>query len=302
MGTIIRAASATAPQAVHTSDIRLAAEAAQDCLTQAGLAPQAVGVLVNVGVYRENNAIEPAMAALVQKEVGISLDYTLDRAPGLSFDLMNGACGILNAVQVAQALLGSGSTERVLVTAADVHPGGNTRLDPDYPYADLGAALLLERCADGASGFGPVRAYSARGAVKPTGYVSLAGATGQERGQITVRHEEGWAERLLDLAADSVAGYVQEQGLAPDRTLLVCNRPAPGFPEELARRLGLDAAAVVAPDVPDPEGGEPHTAAPVLSYLQAVRDGLPDGYDELLFVAAGAGPTVTCVRYRPQDR
>ncbi|MFJ7996719.1 hypothetical protein ACIQ7D_06090 [Streptomyces sp. NPDC096310] len=302
MGTIIRAASATEPQAVRTSDIRLAAEAAQECLNEAGLAPQAVGVLVNVGVYRENNALEPAMAALVQKEVGISLDYTIDRSPGLSFDLMNGACGVLNAVQVAQALLGSGSTERVLVTAADVHPAGNSRLDPGYPYADLGAALLLERCADGTSGFGPVRAYSARGSAGTTGYVSLADGTGEERGQITVHREEGWAERLLDLAADSVAGYVREEGLALDRTLLVANRPAPGFPEELARRLGVDPAAVVAPEVADAAAGEPHTAAPVLSYLQAVRDGLPGGYDELLFVTAGAGPSVTCVRYRPQDR
>ncbi|MEU3985786.1 hypothetical protein AB0F77_37960 [Streptomyces sp. NPDC026672] len=304
MSTVITAASTTAPQAARASDtsVRLAAQAAQDCLAQAGLSPHSVGVLVNVGVYRENNVIEPALAAMVQKEVGIGLDYLVDPVAGFSFDLMNGACGVLNAVQVAQALLGSGSTDRVLITAADVHPGGHAGADPGYPYADLGAALLLEHCTDDDSGFGPVRTYSARGTEGTVGYADLSGASGDERRLITVRRDGDWADRLLDLTTDSVLGYLLEEGRAPDRTLLVCNRPTTDFAARLARRLDLDAAAVVASGAPAAQDGEPHTAAPVLSYLQAVRDGLPEGYDQLLFVAAGAGPSVVCASYRPLDR
>lgn len=157
MTTVIKAATTTtAPADEAASAVLLAGRAAQDCLTEAQLSPDTVGVLINVGVYRENNTFEPAIAALVQKEVGMNLDYLAHRVPGaaaFSFDLMNGACGVLNAIQVAQALLSTGSTERVLVTAADVHPGGRAALDADYPYADLGAALLLERSAQAEGGF-----------------------------------------------------------------------------------------------------------------------------------------------------
>ncbi|MFJ4806919.1 beta-ketoacyl-[acyl-carrier-protein] synthase family protein [Streptomyces murinus] len=88
--------------------------------------------------------------------MGINLDYLAAATPvaGFSCDLMNGACGVLNAVQVAQALLVTGSTDRVLITAADVHPGGRAADDPAYPYADLGAALLLERGTEPGTGFG----------------------------------------------------------------------------------------------------------------------------------------------------
>ncbi|MEV7090459.1 hypothetical protein AB0O07_32055 [Streptomyces sp. NPDC093085] len=328
MGMVIRAAAtaspvrASAPDTSYTANapdtsVRLAARAAQGCLDEAGLAHTAVGVLVNVGVYRENNTIEPAMAALVQKELGLGLDYLADPVAGLSFDLMNGACGVLNAVKVAQALIGTSTTERVLITAADVHPGGDAGADPGYPYADLGAALLLERHPDEGPGFGTVRAYSARGTVGAAGSLDLSVPGGGGRSRITVRQEEGWAERLLELTAESVGAYVRDEGLALDRTLLVTNRPVPGFPELLAARLGVAGDGVVAAGAP--ESGEemagggtgvphtagtgvPHTAAPVLGYLAALERRLKPEYEQLLFVSAGAGPSVVCARYLPGER
>lgn len=122
---ITAAATAVPDGSAPASVVDLAGRVARSCLARARVSASSIGVLVNVGVYREHNTFEPAMAALVQKEVGINLDYIADPDPaaGFSFDLMNGACGVLNAVQVGHALLETGSTERVLITAADVHPG-----------------------------------------------------------------------------------------------------------------------------------------------------------------------------------
>ncbi|MBT2406211.1 MULTISPECIES: hypothetical protein [unclassified Streptomyces] len=261
------------------STVTLAGRAARDCLSQAQLSPSAVGVLVNVGVYRESNTFEPALAAMVQKEAGISLDYLADPAAAFSFDLMNGACGVLNAVQVGQALLDTAGTERLLITAADVHPGGDARRDPEYPYADLAGALLLERSADPDAGFGPVKHYTGDG---PTdeGYLDTARMGSDGRSLITVRRAEDHARRMSDLAATAVTDYAHAYGIDLERTLVI----------------GPGASAGVLPA----EAGEPHTAAPVLGYLRAMAAGRPKDCDQLLFVTAGAGPSAACASYRPE--
>ncbi len=311
MATVITTASiATAAADAAASAVLLAGQAARDCLTEARLTPDSVGALINVGVYREHNMFEPAIGAMVQKEAGLNLDYLAQQAPGISsfsFDLMNGACGVLNAVQVAQAILRTGSTERVLITAADVHPGGLAALDDQYPYADLGGALLLERSATGEGGFGAVRVAGSAGAPTAAGYLRTAGMGTAGRTQITVRRDEGFVEHLLDLAARTAVEYATTEGLDLDRTVLISSRPTPDFAGRLAERLGLPQSQVLAPDVP--AGGEtpgtpnshtglPHTAAPILGYLSALRQGLPD---QLLFVAAGTGPSIACASYRPQE-
>ncbi|MFJ4806843.1 hypothetical protein [Streptomyces murinus] len=308
MSIVVTAARTALPLPDETaaSSVRLASRAARDCLTDAGLAPEAVGVLINTGVYRESNTFEPALAALVQREVGINLDYLAAATPvaGFSCDLMNGACGVLNAVQVAQALLVTGSTDRVLITAADVHPGGRAADDPAYPYADLGAALLLERGTEPGTGFGRVSLRGTTdkdGSAGTRGYLETAGMGAEGRGRITVEREPETerVERLVALAADTVSAYARGEGLRLDRTLVVCAPAAPDFADRLAGRLGLNPQSVWAPGAPGTAGGEPLTAAPVVGYLSVLEHGLPADKDQVLLVTAGAGPSVACVSYRP---
>ncbi|MEU5809421.1 hypothetical protein [Streptomyces sp. NPDC047718] len=289
MGIVITAAATAAhtDPATAASVVDLAGRAARSCLDGARVSPSGVGVLVNVGVYREHNTFEPAMSALVQKEVGINLDYLAEPQPaaGFSFDLMNGACGVLSAVQTAQALLATGTTERLLITAADVHPGGDAAADPDYPYADLAGAFLLERAADPDTGFGPVRHYGADRPTDVEGYLDLDTMGAGGRSRITVRRTPGHDTRTGELAAAAVASYAREFGLDLTRTLLI----GPQVP--------LDAA------LPPGMTGEAHTAAPILGYLRALEGGgafRPDDHDGILFVTAGAGPSAACVSYRPQ--
>jgi 3-oxoacyl-[acyl-carrier-protein] synthase-3 len=282
MGMVITAARTAA----HTgsgpaSAVELATRAARACLADAQVAPSSVGLLINVGVYRESNTFEPALAALVQKEVGINLDYIAAPAPaaGFSFDLMNGACGVLNAVQLGQALLATAATDRLLITAADVHPGGDARRDPDYPYADLAGAFLLERGTDPGAGFGPVSVYTGDGPGDTEGYLDTAAMGRSGRSRITVRRRRGHAERRGRFAAACVGAYAREHGIDLARTRVIGPAPGPGA---------------------GPDTGEPHTAAPVLGYLDALTGPRPADCDRLLFVSAGAGPSAVCAAYRPE--
>ncbi|WP_328392947.1 hypothetical protein OHS70_01965 [Streptomyces sp. NBC_00390] len=297
MATVITSA-AVSPAGDAGSAIGYAAAAGSACLQEAGLTPADVDVLINVGVYRDSNICEPSVAALIQKRIGINLDYlhATDRRAAFSFDLMNGACGVLNAVQAGGALLAAGSARRVLVVSADTHPSTDPARagTPEFPYAASGAALLLER-SDDARGFGRVHHRSLPGAHGVNGYLPLYEVGSGGRSNVTVDRDTDVVERMLDLAVDSVRGtlaaeYGADAAEAPaaalDRTLLITSQPSPGFAAGLAKRLGLasDAAVTV-------EGlqGDPHSSALTYAFRQAQDAGRFAGHDRLLFLAVGAG-------------
>ncbi|GAB1692093.1 3-oxoacyl-[acyl-carrier-protein] synthase III C-terminal domain-containing protein [Krasilnikovia sp. M28-CT-15] len=275
-----------------SGSIARASAAATACLEQAGVHPDQVDVLINVGVYRDENMAEPAMSALIQKNVGTNLDYLRSGSPALSFDLMNGACGMLNAVQVAGAFL-AGDAEFALVVSGDTHPSG--RPDPDFGYAHVGAAMLLSRSADAGTGFGPVSTATAPGdAPGVIGYADLGAVGTRGRELIWVRRDPDYAQRLVEFAAAEATRYAAEQGVDLSETLLVASQPTPTFAAELAARLGVPADAVVTVHGVD---GDPHTSALTLAYHQAVEAGRADAYPQALFVAAGAGLSVACSVY-----
>jgi 3-oxoacyl-[acyl-carrier-protein] synthase-3 len=262
------------------------------CLEQAGIHPDQVGLLINVGVYRDENMAEPAMSALIQKNVGINLDYLRSGHAALSFDLMNGACGVLNAIQVAGAFLDTGDAEFALVVSGDAHPSG--RPDPGFGYAAVGAAMLLSH-TDGA-GFGRV-GTAADDSDTPgvAGYIDLDAAGTRGREQIRVERDPDYTDRLVAFAATEAARYAGSEGLDLSETLLVASQPTPTFAADLAQRLGIPAPAVVTVQGVD---GDPHSSALTFAYHQAVGSGQAAAHPQALFVAAGAGLSVACSAYR----
>ncbi|MGW4477903.1 hypothetical protein [Rhodococcus triatomae] len=294
MGVVITATGAVRG-AGNASAVEGAARAARDALTSAGAAPETVGVLVNAGIYRDSNMVEPAMGALIQKAAGIGLEYRADDPRSFSFDLMNGACGVLNAVQVASAILVTGSTGRVLVVSGDTHPAlTGTDATEDFPYATASGALLLE-LAEGPAGFGPVHVELADGPVAVEGFVDTAtmGTTG--RSAMTVIRADDAERRILDAAVTAGARALAD-GVDPLSTVLISSRPTPGFAAALSAKLGVPLVAAGGDDTADV-----HTATIPLDYHRAVAAGLLDDARTVLMVAAGAGPSAAaCLYHLPE--
>ncbi|GGM60060.1 hypothetical protein GCM10012275_34030 [Longimycelium tulufanense] len=304
MGTTIKATAVSADPALNSS-IRHASTAATRCLERAGISTDQVDLLINAGVYRDRNMAEPAMAALIQKEVGINLDYIEHPTPtpGFSFDLMNGACGMLNAVQVADAYLRSGNAEYALVVSGDAHPGNGSARDKDthqFPYAASGAAMLLQRGLDTEAGFGRVRVRVSAGARRGVeGYLPVSTMGTEGRRRITVQQDDDYVDQLVALAAEAVREYVQVENVDLTGTLLVTSRPTPDFAIQLAQRLGVpEESALTATGVE----GDPHSSALTFAYEEAVASGQVRAHEQLLFVAAGAGMTTACALYRPEPQ
>ncbi|MGY6019973.1 3-oxoacyl-ACP synthase III family protein [Streptomyces spinosirectus] len=121
----------------------LAAAAAGRLLDEGGLGPDAVDLLIFASASEDLE--EPATAHVVAAQLGL-------RAP--VFDVQNACNGLLNALEVADALIRAGRYRRVLIAtgergsrlsrlpARDRHE--LALLLPALTLGDMGAALLLE--------------------------------------------------------------------------------------------------------------------------------------------------------------
>lgn len=294
MGVVITA-TGTSSDTDTASIVTHAARATKSAIAAAGIAPSQVGVLINTCVYRDSNTMEPALAALVQKEAEIGLEYAVEDPLTFSFDLMNGACGVLDAVHVASSLLSTGSTEHVMVVSGDTHPSMTGADAPaDFPYATSGAAMLLG-FTDSADGFGRVHTELGDGTNGVRGYVDGDTIGSNGRNLMTIEREDGFEIRLLEIAASTARAALAESTADPQTTLIIASTPTADFPAKLAAELGVTVAES---DLLSEFDRDPHTATATLTYHHAVQQGVLGGYRDILFVTAGAGPSAAAVVYR----
>ena len=142
MGTVIdRVDIAHSRWRDRHSALHLAVTAAKDCLQRAGCDPDELDLVVNAGIYRDRNMGEPALAALIQDDIGANPEDPHPGAHGtFSFDIANGACGVLTALQIVDGFLRAHSIHRALVVASDADPGHG--MSEHFPFSASGAALL----------------------------------------------------------------------------------------------------------------------------------------------------------------
>ncbi|MEV6767848.1 hypothetical protein AB0N05_04370 [Nocardia sp. NPDC051030] len=288
------------------SSIEQAAAAARRAIAEAGTTPEHIDALINTGVYRDSNMVEPAMSALIQQQAGIGLEYRSGDVPCLSFDLMNGATGVLNAIQVSQALLEAPTVQRVLIVSGDAHPSKSPEPQPGFPIKPVGAAMVLERIP-GPKGFGALHISATDGRPEAVGYVRLSDMGVSGRSTIVVDRTTNGVEELLHHAVSAASEAVEIADVAAERIVLICGRPTAEFPALLAQRLGLPADSVCVPAdsvcADDAERStslrlDAHTSALPAAYLAARDSGKLDRADVALFVAAGAGPSAAAIAYR----
>jgi len=115
-----------------------------ECLHDARRDAGAVDLLVNTGIYRDKNLAKPALAALIQEDVGANPeDPHGDEHGTFSFDIANGTCGILTELQIVDGLLRSHTISCALITASDADPGRG--MSKHLPFSPVGQGC----CAGG---------------------------------------------------------------------------------------------------------------------------------------------------------
>ena len=268
------------------SALRLAVHAAGECLRSAKCTADDIDLLVNAGIYRDRNLGEPALAALIQHDIGANPeDPHLGGHGTFSFDVANGTCGVLTALQIVDGFLRSGAVERAMVVASDADPGH--RLSRDFPFSPTGAALLCS-WTETESGLGPVEWVNCPDDAAMNATVGMV----HGRNMLQVEVSPDCDERMAEAASRAAVSCLGQSGLSLDEMGAIVAAPAGGrYQEALAAKLGVAAERITT------AGDErTHTAA-LASALDEVRDKATDGRP-ILFIAAGAGITAGAALYR----
>lgn len=295
MGTIIEA-TASADGGSSAEALGLADAAARLCLERANRTAEDVDLLINAGVYNDKGISEPAIASLIQEDIGANPEQQPGAGQGtFSFDVRNGACGVLSGIHLVDGMLASGIVKLGMVVASDIDP--EPGVSEGFGFPAVGGAVLLS-ADDSRAGFTAFRFVTfPEYAGLFRSYVdwqedARPGLSDQGRNVLTVEIAESYKDRALDCAESTVGELAAASALDLDEVdLLVATASVPRFAAALATRLGVPATRVASPS--EALAGV-HTAA-LAAALQSVR---LDAGRTALFVSVGAGITVGAALYQ----
>lgn len=294
MGTIIEA-TATAEGGLLGA-LGLADAAARLCLQRAKRTAEEVDLLIDAGVYNDKGISEPAVASLIQEDIGANLEQQPGAGQGtFSFDVRNGGCGMLSGIQLVDGMLASKTVALGLVVASDIDP--DPGVSEGFGFPAVGGAVLLS-ADDSRAGFTAFRCATFpefaglfQSDVAWRDDIGL-GRSDQGRNVLTVEIAQSYADRAVECAESTVRELAADGVLdLGEVDVLVATASVPGFAAALAKRLGVSAARVA---LPSQALAGAHTAALAVA-LQSVR--LEVGHTALI-VSVGAGITVVVALYR----
>ncbi|MGA9361112.1 MAG: hypothetical protein WBW75_24915 [Mycobacterium sp.] len=138
----------------------LADGAARLCLQRAKRTAEEVDLLINAGVYNDRGISEPAIASLIQEDIGANPEQQPGAGQGtFSFDVRNGGCGMLSGIELVDGMLASGTVKLGLVVASDIDP--EPGVSEGFGFPAVGGAVLLS-ADDSRAGFTAFRCVTFR--------------------------------------------------------------------------------------------------------------------------------------------
>jgi 3-oxoacyl-[acyl-carrier-protein] synthase-3 len=260
---------------------RMADTAATDCLGQLGIAAGDIELLVNAGLYRERNLGEPAFAAMIQEDIGANPSDPYAGGRGtFSFDVANGACGVLSGLQIADGFLAADTVRRAMVVASDTSPTRGR--SGSFPFAPAGGAAVCGYTSEA------VGLVGIRWELWPDAAGLFSSALAFEGGRhvLAVETDPEFDDRAGACAAKAAAALLAEHELAPEAVdVVIANPLRPAFLDALAGYLGVTGDRLVHVDGAD----RIHTPGLLVALRAAIDRGRLSTGLRALLVSAGAG-------------
>ncbi|GAA3773043.1 ketoacyl-ACP synthase III [Streptomyces coacervatus] len=281
-----------APADARPSD--LAAAAARSLLDECGLGPDAVDLLVFASAGKDLE--EPATAHVVADRLGVT-------AP--AFDVQNACNGVLNALEIADAMIRAGRCRRVLIATGERGsmlsrlPARNrdelALLLPALTLGDLGAALLVEASErPGLIGVHFVANSAGWRAATVTNPYFTPGAPA-----MSLRFDSQALAASFTGMEKQAMGALREWGRKPDDLDVVCvHQPSRAFTRAILDATGIDPGRAV---TTFPRYGNVATASLPLQLVEAAREGRlrPGALVALLGLASGASAGIAVMEWYP---
>lgn len=268
-----------------SSSIRHAVNAAQSCMSHSNHPLENIDLLINTGVYRDKHIIEPAMAAFIQNELNLNTDFSGKTT--FSFDLINGASGMLCGIQVAISAIKSGTYRVGLVVSSDASP------DLDFTYLPSGSAVLIDASPNNIQGFGSF--YFSTFEQHSNLYQGIVSYR-EKGGKSHITKKEGLEDACLQCAAQVFQELLKNEGLSAESIdLIFSTQVSADFMERLPVILGVaeDKAVNILPLIKE----DTLTTSPFIAFDYAEKNGMIKAGSRIIFLTVGSGITAGAAIY-----
>jgi 3-oxoacyl-[acyl-carrier-protein] synthase III len=267
--------------------------AAGSCFARSSYQPTDVDLLIFAGLYRTDQIIEPAIAALIAGDLGLNDDVAATTArKTFAFDLVNGALGFLNACQVASSMIAAGASRTAMIVASEVENEDDNPLWPRIGLRETGSAVILDGSGEDGPGFacfGIISYAEHRDALK----ASVLHVDGSVVLQLD-RHP--WIEELyLECISDAVRRFLHDVGLGlTDLSVVIPPQVSPWLTQALGEQLGLPPTKLIDVAI---DGEDLFSSSIPFALDEVYRRNLVRPGDVGLIVAVGSGIQVGCALY-----
>ena len=279
MGTQLDFATvATGRWPTRRGGLRLGVQATRAALARSDRHPTEVDLLINAGLYHDRNLGEPALAPLIQEDAGINpSDPRAGSSGAFSFDIANGACGVLTALEIADGFLQAGTSRTAVVVAEDAPPGRH--LAKAFPFKGAGGAIVCSWRRDGA-GLGPVVWHRARDWGHTfEAQVSFDGGVNV----LNIRQDPEYSRLAANAAVAAADGALERVGDRDGVDLVVTGFSDPVIIRALIDKAGFHPGQLVT------AGAGLHTVGLIDGIARAIATGRMGPGSRSLLVAVGAG-------------
>ncbi|MFY0625637.1 MAG: hypothetical protein JXR07_05050 [Reichenbachiella sp.] len=126
--------------------------ASKECLEKSKYISHDVDVLLYTGVYRSDFLLEPAIAAILAKQLDLNAKMQDDRRT-FAFDIMNGGIGFFNAIITAINFIKSGNSKTAMIATAEIENNREKEGTELLGLNEAAATIIVESTLDN-EGFG----------------------------------------------------------------------------------------------------------------------------------------------------
>jgi 3-hydroxy-3-methylglutaryl CoA synthase len=264
--------------------------AAEECLKQSTYDRNEIDLLIFAGVYRTDYVWEPAIAAIIAKELGLGTNN--DKHKILCFDVADGSAGMVKAIHLASQMIQSGQVRLALIVASEIEPNASLDGQPLLGIEPTASALLLEPAFGGGSGFGSFTFHYFPEHINDFRSHCDLSVPG---GLLKIQKGPSLEDFYLDCICVAVEEYFAVTNLDRQRvTSVLAPQISSDFISRLGSRLGLSNRMVDAVN-----GGKDLYSSSFAYAWSAFETQRPrlHGEDIALVIANGAGLQVICTSY-----
>jgi len=292
MNAIIKATGISTSKKIKSS-LDHATIASKKCLEEATIDKNKIDVIINIGVYRDENLSEPAIATFIQNRLDINLS-PFNSKTTFSFDLRSGACGLIYAFQTAISLINNKKAKNILISSSDSYP--SERKNKFFPYTTAGAALLVSSSNKGVHFSDFFFRTSENDFLGLESFSYTKDNSKKHLGKnINFKINDSYEKIIQEYAAREVKSFLEEKKIDLEKTLFISSQLSEKFHYAIAESVGLKKNNVVNLYK---RFGDLHTSSLTFGYHIAKKEKRLKGKKHILFLGVSPGISIALALYK----